>query len=1069
MRWSIPDRIITRGREYLNEGRVLSVVQDWEKQIWYAEVLGSELYLVELDGSPKEQDRCECPYWHEQGYCKHTVAVELYLRGKGIPRIMKHKQAEMMPTKKTSNAEMFTKGFAKLQQPLEQKKSAPLIVDYVVDTIETNSYYPELALLGLSIRVGIHGAKKKTYIIKNIGDFLQKLQKEESISLSKQHTVPLTQESFSEKDEEILSQLAAIYQTSLLLGSKGLQVNGKLDKRYLLLPVEQARQLLEEMQGTGSLQLNLEERKIRKPVFSATELPLEFSINKDGERYQLVIKNLFHPFLSHYHWGVTGDTIYLLTKEQEEIYSILTQLLKRMEHPEVTYEQAQLSDLFSSVIPLLEKIGKVTVAEEVESALVIAPLRIKLIFRKVKNMLDVRVDYHYGPAVFSTDEKHSSKPEGEREVIRDTGKEATVQKLLEKYSYTEKKTGFQKPLPSGERLYYFFRAEIPAFQKLGEVLMGKKLRELYLDAKSHQPTIEVSDSDSWLDVRFDIVGVDEQEIDAVLASLLRNDSFYTLESGEILSFDSEEFYQTSEILAKLRQNMKNHNGMIQLPKNQGLVLEQMLEGNAQAMFSESFNQLVKDLTAPENFAVQLPEKLQAVLRNYQVDGFKWLKMLSHYGFGGVLADEMGLGKTVQVITYLLSEKEEGRLKHPALVIAPASLIYNWSAELKKFAPDLKELVITGQKENRLSMLEQADEQNILITSYNSFRQDVEIYEQLALDYLILDEAQMVKNSGTKTAQALRQLNVPQRFALSGTPIENSLDELWSVFQLVLPGLFPKKLAFRELGPEEVAKMIRPFILRRDKKNVLQDLPDKIENNLYSTLTEEQKTVYLAYLRKMQEDISQMDGEAFKKNRISILAGLTRLRQICCDPRLFMDDYHGSSGKLEQAKIFLQTAKENGRRVLLFSQFTSMLSILEKELNEQGLETFYLRGSTSPIDRINMVNSFNEGEKDVFLISLKAGGTGLNLVGGDTVVLYDLWWNPAVEEQAAGRAHRMGQKKVVEVYRMIAEGTIEEKMDQLQQEKRELFQKVIQGNEQQLNKMTEEDIRSILSMGDEGAI
>lgn len=210
----------------------------------------------------------------------------------------------------------------------------------------------------------------------------------------------------------------------------------------------------------------------------------------------------------------------------------------------------------------------------------------------------------------------------------------------------------------------------------------------------------------------------------------------------------------------------------------------------------------------------------------------------------------------------------------------------------------------------------------------------------------------------------------------------------------------------------------------------------------------------------------MDGETFKKNRISILAGLTRLRQICCDPRLFMDDYQGSSGKLEQVKIFLQTAKENGRRVLLFSQFTSMLSIIEAELNEQGLETFYLRGSTSPIDRINMVNAFNEGEKDVFLISLKAGGTGLNLVGGDTVVLYDLWWNPAVEEQAAGRAHRMGQKKVVEVYRMIAEGTIEEKMDQLQQEKRELFQKVIQGNEQQLNKMTEEDIRSILSMGDE---
>ncbi|WP_086349133.1 DEAD/DEAH box helicase [Candidatus Enterococcus clewellii] len=1067
MRWSIPDRIITRGREYLNEGRVLSVVQDWEKQIWYGEVLGSELYLVELDGSPKEQDRCECPYWHEQGYCKHTVAVELYLRSKGIPRVMKNKPDAVISTKKTSNAEMFTKGFAKLQGPLEQKQVPSLIVEYTVDTIETNSYYPELALLGVSLRVGIREAKKKTYIIKNIGEFFQKIQKEELLSLNKQQTVRLTQEAFSEKDKEIIAQLTLIYQTSLLLGSKGLQVNGKLDKRYILLPVEQAQQLIEKMQINGSFHLNAADRKIRKPVFSSTELPLAFSINKDGTQYQLTIKNLFQPFLSHYHWGISGDTIYLLTREQEEIYSILTQLLKRMERPEVVYEQEQLSDLFSSVMPLLEKLGKVSVAENVEQALVIEPLRVKLIFRKIKNMLDVRVDYCYGTTVFSTDAKHTSTPDQEREVIRDTGKESVVTKLLEKYSYTEKETGYGKLLPSGERLYYFFKVEIPAFQKLGEVLMGKKLRELYLDAKSHQPTIEVSDSDSWLDVRFDIVGVDEQEIDAVLASLLRNDSFYTLESGEILSFDSEEFYQTSEILEKLRQNMKNHRGKIQLPKNQGLILEHMLEGNAQAMFSDSFNQLVKDLTAPEDFEAQVPKNLHAELRNYQVEGFKWLKMLGHYGFGGVLADEMGLGKTIQMITYLLSEKEEGKLKHPAVVIAPASLIYNWSAELKKFAPDLNELVITGQKENRLTLLEKAEKQDVLITSYNSFRQDVEIYEQLTLDYLVLDEAQMVKNSGTKTAQALRQLNIPQRFALSGTPIENSLDELWSVFQLVLPGLFPKKLAFRELSPEEVAKMIRPFILRRDKKNVLADLPDKIENNLYSTLTEEQKAVYLAYLRKMQEDISQMDGEEFKKNRISILAGLTRLRQICCDPRLFMDDYHGSSGKLEQVKIFLQTAKENGRRVLLFSQFTSMLSIIEAELNEQGLETFYLRGSTSPIDRINMVNAFNEGEKDVFLISLKAGGTGLNLVGGDTVVLYDLWWNPAVEEQAAGRAHRMGQKKVVEVYRMIAEGTIEEKMDQLQQEKRELFQKVIQGNEQQLNKMTEDDIRSILSMGDEG--
>lgn len=423
---------------------------------------------------------------------------------------------------------------------------------------------------------------------------------------------------------------------------------------------------------------------------------------------------------------------------------------------------------------------------------------------------------------------------------------------------------------------------------------------------------------------------------------------------------------------------------------------------------------------------------------------------------------MGLGKTLQTIAFLLSEKEEkGSLD--ALIVAPASLIYNWQAEVKKFAPSLSVQVINGNKKERETLL--VEKVDIRVTSYASLRQDLSEYQSSTINYLVLDEAQMVKNSSTKTAQALRELHIPQRFALSGTPIENSLEELWSLFATIMPGFFPNRTRFRELTTDEIAQMIRPFVLRRDKQTVLKDLPEKTEMNLYSALTEEQKTVYLAYLRQMREEVSAMDSESFKKNRIGILAGLTRLRQICCDPRLFVEDYQGGSGKLEQVKDLLLAAKENNRRVLLFSQFTGMLTILQEELAELGLSTFYLRGSTKAQDRLTMVDAFNAGEKDVFLISLKAGGTGLNLTGADTVILYDLWWNPAIEEQAAGRAHRIGQKNVVEVWRMIAEGTIEERMDSLQQEKRELFQKVIQGNEEQLTKLTEDDIRLILSIGE----
>ena len=391
------------------------------------------------------------------------------------------------------------------------------------------------------------------------------------------------------------------------------------------------------------------------------------------------------------------------------------------------------------------------------------------------------------------------------------------------------------------------------------------------------------------------------------------------------------------------------------------------------------------------------------------------------------------------------------------------MVYNWQAEIKKFAPSLHSQVISGSRSEREQLF--ADSNEIVITSYASMRQDIDRHEQAGYQYLVLDEAQMVKNSSTKTASALRNLSIPHRFALSGTPIENNLEELWSLFQTVMPGFFPSIGRFRQMPVPEIAKMIQPFVLRRDKDTVLQELPERIESNVLSSLTEEQKTVYLAYLKRMRQEVDQMDSATFRKQRVSILAGLTRLRQICDDPRLFMEGYEGGSGKLDQVKDLIRAAKENGRRVLLFSQFTSMLSIIEQEFAEEGISSFYLRGSTKVPDRLKMVDAFNAGEKDVFLISLKAGGTGLNLTGADTVILYDLWWNPAVEEQAAGRAHRIGQKKVVEVWRMIAEGTIEERMNQLQQEKRELFQKVIQGNEEQTNKLTEEDIRMILSLGE----
>lgn len=1058
MKWSIPERVIERGRDYLKENRVLSVVPDFDNQVWHAEVLGSELYRIDLDSTAKEEDYCQCPYWEEHHFCKHTVAVELYLRQKGLTRQMKGEVAKNPIT--FSPSEMFSKGFYRLQE--EQQPLAmilPLEIQCQMDSIPTNPYRRELDVLGISLKVGLKEGRK--YVVKNIYKFLQVYQESKIYSGIKQGNYYLHANAFSAEENVVLQQLLQIAQTQQLLGQVGVQVNGQLDKKYVLLPVNESKTFVQQMQKVDFL---FQDGDVRYStvVFTDEPSPLAFSLKAQEDGYELTQEQMFERLYQAYHWGIFEGKIYELSAEAMEVYLTTMQLMKRIETPHIRYPKKELSLLFRQVLPFLRKIGQVNISEAVYEAVSEEPLEIILYFRRKQGKIDVRVDYRYGEIVFSSHPAYQYLPENAPEVLRDYQGEKRAIQLLEQFKFSQvPQGGWQKDIPKGASLYQFFTHEIPVFRQIAKVHLGKKLKELYLEGKEFKPVIEVRQEDSWLNVSFDISGIDAQEVQEVLRSLLRQEAFYTLKDGKVLSLTDDQFQETSRMLQQLRQQLKSDSSMFEVPLYQGLQLQEQL-GN-QASFSQSFDTLTQHLTAPQTFEAQLPQHIQADLREYQVHGFRWLKMLSHYHFGGILADEMGLGKTLQTITFLLSEKET-KQTIKTLIVTPASLTYNWHQELKRFAPDLSSIVVHGTKDERERLL--MSDQEIFITSYTSLRQDIESYQELAFDYLILDEAQMVKNSYTKTAQALQSLMIPRKFALSGTPIENNLDELWGLFQLIMPGFFPTRQKYRELSAEEIARMVQPFVLRRDKKSVLKDLPDKIERNYYSGLTDEQKKVYLAYLQQMREEVTDMDSATFRKSRISILAGLTRLRQICCDPHLFIEDYEGTSGKLEQVKDLIATAITNKRRILLFSQFTGMLTILEQALAEMGVSTFYLRGSTPPKERVEMVDAFNAGEKEVFLISLKAGGTGLNLTGADTVILYDLWWNPAVEEQAAGRAHRMGQKKVVEVWRMIAEGTIEERMEALQHEKRELFQKVIQGNETQLQQLTEEDIRLILSIGEE---
>jgi SNF2 family DNA or RNA helicase len=443
--------------------------------------------------------------------------------------------------------------------------------------------------------------------------------------------------------------------------------------------------------------------------------------------------------------------------------------------------------------------------------------------------------------------------------------------------------------------------------------------------------------------------------------------------------------------------------------------------------------------------------------------------------GGILADDMGLGKTLQILAFLLSKKEEGESR-PALIVAPTSLVYNWASEIEKFTPELSYNVVHGSRPERESIIKGADTNAIFITSYATLRRDIDLYGDIVFSSIILDEAQHIKNETSKAAQSAKKLIASNRFALTGTPMENHLGEFWSIFDFVLPGHLGSRYSFSKLYEKPITKeqdleksealraLIKPFLLRRLKRDVLPELPEKIESQIVIEMSEEQKRVYAATVSRIRGEINkQISEHGFAGSQLQILSALTRLRQICSHPGVYLDDYEGTSGKFEALRELLEELKESGHRTLIFSQFTSVLNLIRQMVEEMNLSYHYLDGKTKARDRGQMVDVFNGGEGDVFLISLKAGGSGLNLTGADTVIHFDPWWNPAVEDQASDRAYRIGQTKNVHVMKLVTRGTIEEKIVKLQERKRELIDKVVKPGETFITKLDEKEVREMFDM------
>ena len=634
-------------------------------------------------------------------------------------------------------------------------------------------------------------------------------------------------------------------------------------------------------------------------------------------------------------------------------------------------------------------------------------------------------------------------------------------------------------LANDEKIYNFLSKEIEDYMKKFEVLVAENFKKKDIK-KIKIKSIGVKIENNLLDINLEDFKFNIYEIKDIINKYKLKRKFYKLKDGTYISLEKN---NSLDFLENVVDNIEidyvnSERGTIKLPIYRAMYLEKLFKemNNTNIQKNEYYKKMISEIEDRHiDINTKIPKKLNTELRTYQKIGYKWLKTLEQYKMGGILADDMGLGKTVQVLTVILSYIQENKEKAKnSIIVCPSSLTLNWYNEIQKFTPTIKTLVISGDYLERKRKIETINNYQIVITSYDSLKRDIDLYTQYNFKYIVADEAQYIKNNNTKNSKAVKLINAETKFALTGTPIENSLSELWSIFDFIMPGYLYKYKKFKELYEipiiknqdeekmNKLKKQIEPFILRRTKSEVLTELPDKTVTILSNEMKEEQYSIYMSYMAQARDEIMyQIDMKGFEKSQIKILSLLMRLRQICCHPKLFLSEYTGESSKLNQCIEIIQDAVLGEHKILLFSSYTSMFEIIEEQLKKLKINYLKLTGQTKVGERIKLVDEFNTNENiKVFLISLKAGGTGLNLTGADMVIHYDPWWNLSAENQATDRTYRIGQKKNVQVYKLITKNSIEEKIYELQQKKAKLIDNMLSTDATFISKLSKDDIMAL---------
>lgn len=1049
-----------RGEAFYRANKVR--IEDYDSDYCEATVAGAEDFHVTIrkDKSGDLQTKCSCPAlasFHMD--CQHIAAVLL-----SIYRSQQQGRFDTHSREDSTMNEQLTEGLLTLFNAKPMRSSSHQLhfenrkVIDVEFTCQPVMIGDDLHMFGIKVKSGpAH--------VQNIRDYLAHVRDGQPSVLSSSFTYDPNLHCFQRETDTVIQQLIQIvHDEKVYIDTLPEKLAYEKNQQLLLIPPSSWDRLLPLLTKVPSVKLEIDEKIYTGLRLSNESLALQFEFDFIGnQQYQLQIDGFDQLVLLHSYSSVLseGKLIQLKTDDFNRLAE-LNRLLNNTRTNQIIIPHDQISVFMEKVVPGLRKLGNVYISENMQGLFAKTPLIAKLYLDRVKDRLLVGVEFHYENIMINPLEPEQNFQTGPA-FIRDVEKEEEILQLLEGSLLTKTDGGYY--MHNEELEYAFLHDTVPKLQKLTQIYATTAVKNRIIKRNVH-PRVRIKmrkERTNWLEFKFEIDGIPEKHIREILLALEEKRKYYRLGNGSILSLETKEFEEMKLLLDTFPEHNEDLEKGLELPIVRGLQLLESINSQELLTLEKSFQQFLETIYHPGKLKFDIPESLELILRDYQKQGYRWMKTLAYYGFGGILADDMGLGKTLQSIAFILSELPSIREnKHPVLIVCPSSLTYNWLNEIMKFTPNIQAIVIDGNPSERFNLQKDMMEMDVLITSYPLLRSDITWYEKQFFHTVYFDEAQAFKNPVTQTAKAVQKIQADHRFALTGTPIENSLEELWSIYRVVFPELFQGFKAYSNLPRKTIARRIGPFLLRRLKRDVLSELPKKEESLELTELHPDQKKLYAAYLAKLRHDtLKHLDKDTLRKNRIKILAGLTRLRQICCHPALFVDGYKGSSAKFEKLIQILEESKLSGRRVLIFSQFTKMLGLIGRELASQGRSFFYLDGKTPSEERVKICSRFNAGERDIFLISLKAGGTGLNLTGADTVILYDIWWNPAVEEQAADRAHRIGQTNVVQVIKLVAHGTIEEKINELQEKKKHLVEEIIDSEEKSSTAFTEEDIREIL--------